>query len=267
MNTGKLTKPLRALGLIHFTDKLKYHYSKFKYRKSNAEFKRTHPDVVLPPDYMMFEAYKLDYRNYYYDGRDYAKEQKKAFEEFAPLKDKRILDWGCGPCRSFRHYPEVIGNGCSFYGTDYNPDTISWCKENIPGIEFSKNGLNPPLVYESGFFNAVIGVSIFTHLGEENHRLWYEELMRVCAPGALLFLTTHGDAYKHIMTGDEIQRYDQGEIVTRANAVEGHRVFAAFHPPSTLHALFSEQSEVLKHTPGEKTEWGILQDVWMLRRR
>jgi len=105
------------------------------------------------------------------------------------------LDWGCGPARIIRHLPKLLPN-TSLYGTDYNAKSIAWNKANFQKISFELNNINPPTSFEDGFFDAIYGLSIFTHLSEENHFNWISELYRISSPGAILILTTHGQAYR-----------------------------------------------------------------------
>lgn len=267
MNTGKLTYPFRQLGLMHLLDKAKYYYHFWKNQKLNKQFRTVHPEVKLPPDYLMYESYRLNYQKYFFGGRDNAVWLKEHFEKHIDLKNKKILDWGCGPARVIRHLPDVFDENCTFYGTDYNPKTIAWCTENIPTASFSNNGINPPLTYENDFFDLIYGISIFTHLSENNHSAWFTELMRVSKKGAVLLLTTQGEAFKEKLTEAEKTKFDRGELLTRGKVLEGHRVYSAFHPPSYIRNLFEAQTDILEHIPGTKKHWGIDQDVWIIKKR
>ena len=89
----------------------------------------------------------------------------------------KILDWGCGPGSIVRHFPEILTEA-HVYGTDYNEEYIRWCGENLNRINFSVNQIDPPTKYKNSFFDAVIGLSIFTHLSEKNHFDWINELYR-----------------------------------------------------------------------------------------
>src|SRR5687767_2246737 len=108
LNTGKLTYPLRVLGLIHVLDRLKFHFQRFANRKNNRAFKKQNPEISLPPDYMLFESYQLDYAKYYNDGKDSAKEFIELLSPYIEWEGKRILDWGCGPARVARHLPALL---------------------------------------------------------------------------------------------------------------------------------------------------------------
>jgi len=69
MNTGKITQPFRKLGLIHLFDKVKFKYIQAKNRKQNQAFLQANPDVKLPPDYLIFETFHLNYESYYSGGK------------------------------------------------------------------------------------------------------------------------------------------------------------------------------------------------------
>jgi ubiquinone/menaquinone biosynthesis C-methylase UbiE len=178
------------------------------------------------------------------------------------LERKKILDWGYGPARIVRHLPALISPACAYYGTDYNPKTIAWCRENIEGVRFGVNAITPPTSFAANFFDVVYGISILTHLSAENHPNWYHELLRITQSGGLLLLTSQGTVFREKLTDSERSLFDQGQLVTRGNVVEGHRVYAAF-----LRHLFAQQSDILEHREGKQAAWGLEQDLWVLRKR
>ena len=60
-----LTQTLRFLKIIYLIDKIRFYFHKIKYYKKNNKFKKKNPDFVLPPDYLLYEAFRLDYEKYY----------------------------------------------------------------------------------------------------------------------------------------------------------------------------------------------------------
>jgi ubiquinone/menaquinone biosynthesis C-methylase UbiE len=267
MNTGLLTFWIRQLGLMHHLDKLKYWLVKTKNASKNNQFLQNHPNIVLPPDYILFESFKMDYEKYFVGGQKSATWVKEQIQPYIPIEQVKILDWGCGPARILRHLPTLFDAKSQFFGTDYNENTIQWCQNHLKNIHFAKNDLHPPLAYEAHFFNAIYGISIFTHLSETNHRLWFDELCRVLKQGGILLLTTHGTVFKAIMTDSEKQQFDNQQLVIRDKAIEGHRVFTTFHPPTFMKILFEIHCDVLAHQIGIKESWGLNQDVWILRKK
>ncbi|SHJ11998.1 Methyltransferase domain-containing protein [Hymenobacter daecheongensis DSM 21074] len=267
MNKGFLTNVLRRAGLMHAADRARYALLRFRNRRPNQAFRAANPAVALPPDYLMYESFQLNYRKYYEGGRETAQWVRDHLARHLPLHDQHILDWGCGPARVIRHLPAVVGHGCRYTGTDYNARSIEWCRQHLPGIQFLLNGIDPPLQAAADTFDAVYGISIFTHLSAQGHQRWYDELLRVTRPGGVLLFTTHGAAFRAIMTAAERAAFDADQLVIRSNVDEGHRVFAAFQPTEYLQTLFGRHCEVLEHLPGERQGSAASQDVWLLRKR
>jgi len=228
-------------------------------------FKDINPDVILPPDYMIYESFQMNYENYYNDSVSTAKWLISYFEKYVELKSIKILEWGCGPARIIRHLPDLLDKSCEIFGSDYNSNTINWCKKNIRDINFSKNNLQPPLEYQNNFFDIIYATSVFTHLSEEMHNAWFKELKRICKQNGIIFLTTHGDNCKSKLTGEELKLFEEGKLVVRGNVKEGHRTFAAYQPPEFMRKLFSD-FELLEHVTREPEGNYIPQDVWIVRK-
>lgn len=267
MNKGQLSNLLRSLGLIYFTDWLRYYLQKYKNRKINEEFKKNNPNVKLPPDYLIYESFQINYQKYYTDGKKTAEWLSRHLGKHIDLKDKRILDWGCGPGRLIRHLPEIINNGCEFFGTDYNENSIQWCSNNLEGIQFNLNSLKAELPYKDNFIDIIYGISIFTHLSEELHDEWFNELFRILKPGGVMFLTTQGDNFKIKLTEQELNKYNRGQLVVRGKVKEGHRTFSAFHPKPFMDKLF-KNVEVLEHIEiSAGVEKWVPQDIWIIKKQ
>ena len=246
-------------------DRLHYFLHRLRNKSKNEKFIRENPEIKLPPEYTLYEAYRLDYANYFEDGRNTAQWVAKELSLHLPVGQKKILDWGCGPARVVRHMPELL-QGAEIYGSDYNAKTIEWCKQNIPGVNFSVNSLAPPLSYQEKFFDAIYALSVFTHLSEENHFTWIKELYRILKPGGVLLITTQGNAFAGKLTSTEKETFNQGEIVVRGKVKEGHRTFSAFHPEKFMLTFFSDGWKLLKFEKGSVQDWGPQQDLWIVKK-
>ncbi|MDP3912519.1 MAG: class I SAM-dependent methyltransferase [Bacteroidota bacterium] len=268
MKKGQISNILRQFGLIYLTDWIRYYLERFKNRKINRTFKKNNPQVKLPPDYLIYESFQINYQKYYTESIDTSMWVANHFRKHTELKDKKILDWGCGPGRIIRHLPAVIGNGCEYFGTDYNAKTIDWCTKNLPDISFNKNSLKADLPYPNEFFDMIYGISIFTHLSEQLHHDWYNELLRILKPGGIMFLTTQGDNFKVKLTESELVHFNNGELIIRGKVKEGHRTYSAFHPTVFMEKLFSNV-DILEHieTKPAKREGWLPQDIWMIKKR
>ena len=236
-------------------------------KKRNKQFRIENPMIELPPDYLIYEAFQIDYKKYYTDSIETAQWLKKHFEKHCELKNKRILDWGCGPGRIIRHLPQIIGNNCEFYGTDYNAKSIDWCKKNIPSAQFNLNTIEAKLPYPDHFFDVIYGISIFTHLSEEMHFAWKNELLRILKPGGIMFQTLHGDNFISKLTETEKQNFADGRLITRGHVKEGHRTYTAYHPEAFVRQLFSD-TEILEHIVINPVHAKVApqQDIWIVKK-
>ena len=267
MNKAKLSNVLRQLKLIYLTDLIRFRIQKFKNQKANTAFKIEYPDVKLPPDYLMYESFQMNYDKYFNGGLKMAKQLAHHFKKHIELKEKCVLDWGCGPGRIIRHMPEVINNNCEFFGTDYNEKSIKWCSENLPKIKFNKNELTAHLPYKDNYMDVIYGISIFTHLSEQMHYDWFNELYRVLKPNGIMLLSMQGDNFKIKLSDDELTAYNKGRIVVRGNVKEGHRTYSAFHPKPFVESLFKDV-EILEHIvqTSDDKNW-VPQDFWIIKKK
>jgi 2-polyprenyl-3-methyl-5-hydroxy-6-metoxy-1,4-benzoquinol methylase len=258
---------LRKLHLLTLAENTRYSFEKIKYSGTNKKFKKNHPGIVLPPGFFIYETYRLNFEEYYYDGQATAKEIVMAMGTATDLSQAavKILDWGCGPGRITRHLPPLLPHA-GIYGTDYNEKYISWCSSNLQAIQFSLNHIDPPMNYTDSFFDAVIGLSIFTHLSEKNHFAWMEELYRILKPGGAVFITTQGSAYRSKLLPAEQKQFDKGEVVCRENVREGNRLFSAFQPPLFMKQLVANKFQVIAFTPATLDSDEPAQDCWLLKK-
>ncbi len=256
---------LRILGLMQAADRVRYYLMKWSNHKINKAFLKDNPDVVLPPDYLMYESFQLDYSRYYHNGKKTTEWLINLVKPYLPDGSTDILDWGCGPGRIIRHLPDVIPEAASYTGTDYNFRSIRWCKNNLPDIMFTTNELMPPLPFEPNSFDLVYGISIFTHLSEIAHEAWIDELHRIIRPKGLLFLTLHGNVFVSKLDAAEKEAFGNDELVVRGQVKEGHRTFIAFHPEEFV-KRWAGKFECLQHIPGEIENGKAAQDVWIFRK-
>lgn len=267
MKRGKISKLLRTFGLLYFVDYLRFFIEKYKNRKENKDFKTKHPDVKLPPDYLIYESFQINYKKYFSDSMETAKWLTNHFKKHIELKNVKILDWGCGPGRIIRHLPKILGKDCEYFGTDYNAKSITWCRENLKGISFNQNTLQATLPYSNDFFDVIYGISIFTHLSKQLHFDWFNELARVLKPNGIMFLTMQGDNFKVKLTDKELIEFEKDMLVVRGKVKEGHRTFSAFHPKGFVLELFRDM-EISEHIqiPNEKGRIPQ-QDIWIIRKK
>lgn len=256
---------LRKFKLMVLADKIRFYVFYLKTLSLRRDFFKKYPSVKLPPAYYIYETFNLNYLNYYKNSIDTAEWLISYFSKYKKIEDLKILDWGCGPGRVIRHLPQYVSDNCELFGTDYNEKYVTWCSQNIPGVTFKKNGLQPPLPFDSETMDVVYGLSIFTHLSEEMHFAWFEELMRVLKPSGILFITLHGDAFKSKLVEEELALYNKGKLVVKASTIEGHRTYAAFQPNDFVTKLIAG-NELLEHVQGESVGCNPQQDIWIIKK-
>jgi len=115
------------------------------------------------------------------------------------------FELGCGGGRLIRHLRRI--DGLRLVGTDLQAEAIEWCRENVPGIEFHTNDLEPPLSFaEDDSFDFAFAYSVFTHIPLEFQLPWVTELARILKPGGVAVVTTLGPAMARIMMNDDDMR-------------------------------------------------------------
>lgn len=148
-----------------------------------------------------------------------------------------VLDFGCGVGRIIRHWNQ--SQPPALHGTDYNPDLIEWCRNNLSGFNFRVNTLAGSLPYENETFDFIYSFSVFTHLREPLQFHWLEELSRVLKPGGYLYLTTHGKYYLSTLDATEQKQFNQGQLVVREQEHSGSNLCAVFHPPAYVREVLA----------------------------
>jgi SAM-dependent methyltransferase len=264
-----VVRTLRAMGLLRVADEVKFVFGRLRVWPRNRRFREHHPDFATPPRHLAFDALNhCDWQLYMDSGLQHARIFARIFRAQlpggAPLK---VLEWGCGPGRLIRHMAALAPEReLQLSGADYNPESIAWCRANLPGIAFVENALNPPLPFPDATFDAVYNFSVFTHLSESVQRDWVRELSRVLKPGGLLACTTAGDAYTYMLAAQsERDDYAAGRQVVQGKYREGRKWFLAVSPePFVRDQLLAGFVDVRKVQtfPAD----GILQDVWTARK-
>jgi len=101
-----------------------------------------------------------------------------------------VLDFGSGCGRILRWFPLALPRLASF-GAEVRAASVHWCRDNLRGT-FLNNETQPPLDLPDDSVELVVSLSVFSHLNLESNRAWIRELVRVCKPGGMLLLSTHG---------------------------------------------------------------------------
>jgi SAM-dependent methyltransferase len=264
----KIQDGLRKAGLLPLAEKARYYSKLWSLRGSNKIFIEQNPGFVLPPEHLAFDAYSApDWTFYKSSGEGTAKFLATTIKKYlpAPHQVSSVYEWGCGPARVVRHLPHELGSSIEVYGTDYNPETITWCRASIPGVQFDLNGLNPPLPFTDNKFDFIYSISVFTHLSRETGLHWARELYRVLKPNGILLITTSGDnAYDQELLENEKIKYQNEGVVVRGNYEEGKKMYLARHNPRYVREELLKDFSIEEHSPAGFPF--IAQDYWIARK-
>ncbi len=122
-----------------------------------------------------------------------------------PLTEyQHILDFGCGCGRLTRLFKNLP---CRISACDIDPRQVQWAKENLEFADVALSNVNAPLPYANDEMDAVVAISVFTHMSEHSQDEFLTELHRITRRGGLLFLTIHGEqALKRACSEPDVRR-------------------------------------------------------------
>jgi SAM-dependent methyltransferase len=154
---------LRQAHLLNLAEYGRYLRSVLQYYRRNEAFITSHPEFVVPPSDLAYDAYSAPYWEYYYrSGMEMAEDLANLMKSRGlPLDCVSVLEWGCGPGRIIRRLPDKLGARSKVYGADYNSKSIQWSQANIDRVQFCKNDLSPPLPFENQSFVFVYACWVF----------------------------------------------------------------------------------------------------------
>lgn len=178
-----------------------------------------------------------------------------------------ILDFGVGVGRVARYYKGFSGR---YVGADIDEPNLGWVAGHLPWVETVLTEPAAALPLEPAAFDGVVSISVFTHIDRETTEFYVDELHRLTRPGALLFLTLHGDKALDLalanaevgrLIGISPERLEQarGELandgfhfaeqythLTRAN----YRYGTTFASQQGAEAIFGRRFKVVGFVPG-----------------
>lgn len=268
MNSKVLVRIIRNFGLLETADMFRFYLEVVKNQKRNKDFLKLNPEFKTPPFYLAYDAYgTVNFEAYYNSGLKAAQSIWSITNTYLTEKNLKIYEWGCGPGRIIRHLPSIDSSRIfEVTGSDYNPKTVQWLKDNLKNINFTLNNLTPPLPFESNTFDLVYCVSVFTHLSEAMYFAWLEELVRITRPKGLILITVHGDNCSNRLFGGEIADYNSGtKLIVRDKVTEGSRTYLSYASPTWMRNTFLSHLEILDHI-SVFNSIADYQDVWLIRK-
>lgn len=160
----------------------------------------------------------------------------------------RILDFGCGCGRVMIPF-SVMADPAKISGTDIDPEAVAWLRSNFSVFgDLDVNGHAPPTKYETGTFDFVFGISIFTHLPEDLQHAWLAELSRIIRPGGHGVFTVHGENhFAHLPAQDRARLSEKGFCHSDLGDTEGLPDFyrASFQTGDYIRREWARHFEVM----------------------
>ncbi|MEH1934005.1 MAG: class I SAM-dependent methyltransferase [Nostoc sp.] len=146
----------------------------------------------LPDNEQVYRVYgSNDVHIYIKNGYTHFQRMRDLFLSlFTNSKKLRVLDWGCGCAGLGRYF--IDDSYFEYFGCDIDGENIQWCKNFIAENAFSEVLPKTPTPYPDGEFDLIFGISVFSHLNEENQFLWLEELHRLLKRNGFLLVSILG---------------------------------------------------------------------------
>lgn len=134
-------------------------------------------------------------------GRETKEELLRLLPDGWEMSGKRVLDFGCGAGRTLRHFLDEAEEA-EFWGVDIDRPSIDWVRSILcPPLRAAVSTVDPPLDFESGYFDFAWAISIFTHLAD-NSAAWLIELHRILKPGGFLMASFMGEWNSEVVAGE-----------------------------------------------------------------
>lgn len=145
----------------------------------------------FPPDELMYHTTGLKlHRDFAQHGADILRALAAASP--SPLNERKaVLDFGVGVGRVGRYFKGFSGR---YVGVDIDHANVAWVSDKLPWIEAIATKPAEALPFDAATFDCVVSISVFTHIDQQSTEFYIDELHRVTQPGALLFLTLHGES-------------------------------------------------------------------------
>jgi SAM-dependent methyltransferase len=151
-------------------------------------------DLPIPSDKHMIRIGAGSAQHYRMVGFDQFMRLQEALQKYANRTygdTKRVLDWGCGCARVLRYF--IRYKNIEVNGADIDSVNIEWCEHNLPFARFHQVPLSPPTAFADEYFDLIFGISVLTHLREQDQSAWLAELSRISGRGGIVMLSVHGN--------------------------------------------------------------------------
>lgn len=256
------------LGLSGLLDFLLFRFSQLRNKKHNAQFRKQHRDLIIPPDYFLYETYLLNYESFFSQGEQGAREVIEWTGKYIEADKLRILDFGCGVSRVIIHLKKFLNTEADLYGCDVNEKMIEFNKKSFKDISYLHISFMPPTTFENSSFDLIYAFSIFTHIRASLQEAWLKEIHRILRTEGVFLFTTHGRYFNFKLLNSEKEILKMEGAYTREYRKEGHRMMSTYNEPNRFGALLQPYFDILEYYDGsiDLSKTGG-QDLWIVRKK
>jgi len=185
----------------------------------------------------------------------------------------RVLDWGCGCGRVTRYFSKYKSD-TEIHGIDIDETGINWLKENLDFGNFVHIQSSSRTPFPDEHFDFIFGISIFTHLTEEDHFFWLKELQRIISKNGIVAVTTGSTIMRarmfNVNIGDQVSDQlagytDQGHNDQISGSTDNEEYYRnTYITREYIEDVWSEYFDVLDVHSGLISS---LQDMVILRKK
>jgi 2-polyprenyl-3-methyl-5-hydroxy-6-metoxy-1,4-benzoquinol methylase len=110
-----------------------------------------------------------------------------------------ILDFGAAAGRVTLPLAKMLP-GSHVTATDVDAEAVEFLRLSAPAnCTTQLNAYEPPLSLDAGSFDCIFAISVWSHFRDDLSLKWLQEMKRITRPGALLLISTQGEAcLKHL---------------------------------------------------------------------
>ena len=260
-----LLRILRATHLIQFADRTLALRAVSKQARANDAYRATHPERVFPDPALVFETIgEASLEVFDTGGAIIARLIADHLLQTGLPRAPRILDWGAGAGRLLVQLPALLNApDARYFGCDPNPRAVAHVKRALPFVDMRRSDPAPPAPFDAASFDAITGISIFTHFSESAAKAWAAELSRLLSDDGAAIVSSHGALAAARLPAEQRAAFDANRYVELGGAPEGSRTYVSYFSEAAGRALFEPHfADVAFHPSGPVFN----QDIWVLRR-
>lgn len=231
--------------------------------RANEAYRTRHPERVFPDPALVFETTgEASLETFDAGGAIIARLVADHINRAQLPPNPRVLDWGAGAGRLLVHLPALLPPDARYSGCDPNPRAVAHVTRALPFVEMRASNPEPPAPFGNAAFDAIPGISIFTHFSESAAKAWTADLARLLGNQGAAIVSSHGAFAATRLPAHKRAAFDAGEYVELGGAPEGSRTYVSYFNEAAGKRLFGAHFADVAFHPSSPV---FNQDIWVLR--